>query len=154
MLKKLFKIFFWCAWCANSAPGEAIEHLPSPHVRLQMLDKVTGHTQIVEIHHQEPITFGTLKIHCYRCHRSSLQEVPWSTAYLEVWEEQPYQESKPVYKGWIFSSSPATIEHPVYDIRLLECMECTTCCQDSSFLQPVTLKNSDIHSDTDIITDE
>ena len=145
----LFKGFLGCA----------IEGLPNPHVSLQILDKVTGQTQVIEIHHQEPIAFGTLRIHVYRCHRSPPQEIPWSTAYIEVWEEDPSSQTRPVYKGWIFSSSPSTIEHPVYDIRLLECLECTTCCKDKEATATTGSSKETVESPSsplteDIISDE
>lgn len=132
---KTFVYFLW--FIVSGVSYELLaQELPAPHARLQLLDKVTGHFQVIEIHHQEAILFGTLKIHLYRCHRSSAQEIPWSTAYIDVWEEDMYQIPRLVYSGWIFSSAPATIEHPVYDIRLLECLQCTTCCQETPSFKP------------------
>ena len=43
--------------------------------------------------------------------------------FLEVEEIRPDEPSIALFMGWMFSSSPAlsALEHPVYDVWVLEC---------------------------------
>jgi hypothetical protein len=105
-----------------------------PHVTLQVLDKTTARTQVIEVKSQDPIEIGSLRIRVYRCHKSPAEEAPESAAYLQIWDEKSGQPPTHFFNGWMFSSSPAisALEHPVYDVRVLQCQECTTCCKGLS----------------------
>lgn len=48
-----------------------------------------------------------------------------SLAFMEIWDEIPGQTRNKSFEGWMFSSSPAisALEHPIYDVILLECVK-------------------------------
>jgi len=151
---KFLVFFLFFGWTM-----EALASFPDtvkPQLSLQILDKVTGRTKRIEIENQETISFGTLRLRARRCHKSAPEEAPESTAYLEVWEEKPLEEPVNIFNGWMFSSSPAAIEHPVYDVRLLDCHHCTTCCQQKTEegvnllpVEPKTVSPSSVTEVTD-----
>jgi hypothetical protein len=73
-----------------------------------------------------PIRFGTLEITVQRCAFRPPEEPPENVAFLEVYD-QGHDTSLPrrlVFSGWVFSSSPAlsALEHPVFDITLIDCL--------------------------------
>ena len=57
------------------------------------------------------------------CERSAPEDRPENAAFLEIYEERPGEARERLFAGWMFSSSPAlsALEHPVYDVTLLEC---------------------------------
>ena len=58
-----------------------------------------------------------------RCERTPPEEPPESTVFLEIFEIRPDKDPTPLFRGWMFASSPAlsALEHPVYDVWVLEC---------------------------------
>src|ERR1044072_3685949 len=52
---------------------------------------------------------------------------PENGACLEIYEERAGEAGERLFAGWMFSSSPAlsALEHPVYDVTLLECKGAT-----------------------------
>src|SRR6516165_123530 len=75
----------------------AAETIPEPVALLQGLDKITA--------------------------RVSKFEAPVGAAFLEIDEVRPGEVNLRVFSGWMFASSPAlsALEHPVYDINVLDC---------------------------------
>ncbi|MBF0307776.1 MAG: DUF2155 domain-containing protein, partial [Alphaproteobacteria bacterium] len=53
------------------------------------------------------------------------EETPEAAAFLDVWEIRPGQPATDLFRGWMFASSPAlsAMEHPVYDIWVLDCRD-------------------------------
>jgi hypothetical protein len=94
---------------------------------LQGLNKVTARTSILTASIGTPIKFGTIELTVKLCWRSSPEEKPDNKALIEVMEQKTGEEKEKIFYGWMFSSSPAlsALEHPVYDIRILECKEST-----------------------------
>jgi len=90
---------------------------------LQGLDKVTAHVVTIEVPVGSPVRFGTLEIIARACKKRRPEESPESAAFLDVWELRQNQPAQSVFRGWMFASSPAlsAMEHPVYDIRVLDC---------------------------------
>ena len=70
--------------------------------------------------------FGTLTILVHACKKRPPEEPPESAAFLEIDEKRPGDtQTRRVFSGWMFASSPAlsAMEHPVYDINVLDCIE-------------------------------
>lgn len=90
---------------------------------LQGLKKVTAETSTFNVPLDTPTTFGTLTITLKKCVKSAPDERPENTALLLIEDSKPDAPVTTVFSGWMFSSSPAisALEHPVYDITLLEC---------------------------------
>ena len=94
-----------------------------PRARLQLLDKVTARISIVEAPVGRPTSFATLSILVRACHARPADEVPDAAAWLEVTDSRRRDTDKTAFRGWLFANAPAAnmLEHPVYDLRILEC---------------------------------
>ena len=93
---------------------------------LGWLDKVTARVNTLRVSVDERVRFGTLEIAVRSCFARPPEEPPENVAYIEVWQLKSGQElPDTVFQGWMFSSSPAlsAMEHPVYDIWVLECID-------------------------------
>ena len=97
-----------------------------PVVALRALDKMTARVDDVALPVGKTILFGSLSIVAKTCRTTLPEETPpESAAYLEVSALHPGQDEVPVFKGWMFASSPAlsAMEHPVYDIWVTGCKD-------------------------------
>jgi hypothetical protein len=93
---------------------------------LQGLDKITARISKIEAPVDKPVHFGTLTIVVRDCKKRPPEEPPESAAFLEIDEKRPGDpDPRRVFSGWMFASSPAlsAMEHPVYDINVLDCVE-------------------------------
>jgi len=90
---------------------------------LQGLDKVTARVSTFPAPIGQTVKFGTLEIITRTCDKRPPEETPESAAFLDVWEVRPGEPAASVYRGWMFASSPAlaAMEHPVYDVWVLDC---------------------------------
>jgi hypothetical protein len=94
-------------------------------VVLQGLDKVTARVSTLEAPLGAEIAFGTLGIIARACIKAPPEEPPESEAFLEIFEYVPDQPPRDLFIGWMFASSPSVsaLEHPVYDIWVLDCRD-------------------------------
>jgi hypothetical protein len=96
---------------------------------LQGLDKVTARVSEFRAPLDRPTRFGTLQVIARTCRETPPTEPPESAAFLEIEELPPAsaadQAPVPLFSGWMFASSPAVsaLEHPVYDIWVVDCAE-------------------------------
>jgi hypothetical protein len=99
------------------------EAIAEPVALLQGLDKITARVSKIEVPVGTPVRFGTLSIRVRDCEKNPPEEEPESAAFLEIDEVRPGEVNLRVFSGWMFASSPAlsALEHPVYDVNLLEC---------------------------------
>jgi hypothetical protein len=90
---------------------------------LQGLDKVTARTSTFDSPIGTFVEFGTLKIIARKCDKRPPEETPESAVFLDISEIRPGEPPVAVYRGWMFASSPAlaAMEHPVYDVWVLDC---------------------------------
>jgi hypothetical protein len=102
---------------------------------LQGLDKTTARVSKIEAPIDEPVKFGTLTITVRACEKKPPEEPPESAAFLQIYDQRP-GTSLPVrlFSGWMFASSPAlsALEHPVYDVGVLDCKTDSTSASGSS----------------------
>ena len=112
----LAALFMLPAGVAAGEPGQAVE--------LQGLDKVTGRTVTFQASIGETVNFGALVITVRACDRTPPTEPPESTVFLDIYEVRDGETQTDLFHGWMFASSPAlnALEHPVYDVWVLECM--------------------------------
>jgi hypothetical protein len=115
------------AWAVPAqAQGPVLEHRVAV---LQGLDKVTARVSTVQAPLDRPTQFGTLEVVARTCRETPPTEPPESAAFLEIRELPPASDANaaPVdlFSGWMFASSPAVsaLEHPVYDIWVVDCAE-------------------------------
>ena len=94
---------------------------------LQGLDKTTARVSTVEAPLDKSVRFGTLVITARACDKKPPEEPPKTTAFLEIDEARAQgaagTDVKHLFSGWMFAESPAlsTLEHPVYDVTVLDC---------------------------------
>jgi hypothetical protein len=115
----------WATLLLAAAPAAAT---PMDEAKLQGLDKITARVSTIEAPVGQPVAFGALEITVRACDKRPPEEPPESAAYLEIVERKTNEEPKTVFSGWMFASSPAVsaLEHPVYDIWVLDCMSAST----------------------------
>jgi hypothetical protein len=105
-------------------PGSGFaEMISEPVALLQGLDKITARVSQFEAPVGTPVRFGTLSIRVRDCEKNPPEETPESAAFLEIDEVRPGEVNLRVFSGWMFASSPAlsALEHPVYDVNVLDC---------------------------------
>jgi hypothetical protein len=104
-------------------PAEAQDWVPMRAARLQALDKVTARITILEARVGDSATFGTLSIALRACSGRGQDDVPDAAAWMEITDSRAAPGSPPAFRGWMFANAPGVsmLEHPVYDIRVLEC---------------------------------
>jgi hypothetical protein len=112
----------------KAPPPAATAAAPSLAVAvLQGLDKTTARVSIVEAPIGDPVRFGTLVITARSCVKKPPEEPPDTAAFLEIDEARPLGEQSTdvqhLFSGWMFAESPSlsTLEHPVYDVTVLDC---------------------------------
>ena len=112
------------ALLASVPVAATAEMTPEPMALLQGLDKITARVSKFEATVGAPVRFGTLTIRVRDCERNPPEEAPESAAFVEI-DEMRLGEDKArrLFSGWMFASSPAlsALEHPVYDVILLDC---------------------------------
>ena len=116
----LFALGFWTA-----APTTALaQSAEVTGAVLRGLDKITARITTFEAPLEQEISFGTLRIRAHACRKRPPEETPEVAVFLEIEEERPGVEGRlPLFSGWMFASSPAlsALEHPVYDVWVLDC---------------------------------
>ncbi len=92
---------------------------------LQGLNKVTARVSALEAPVDRPVRFGTLELTVRACHKAPPEEPPESAVFLEIRDVKPGEAPVELFTGWMFASSPAlsALEHPVYDIWVLDCRD-------------------------------
>ncbi len=89
------------------------------------LNKVTSKSLILKVPVGEDLHyFEKLGFFVRSCQKDLEIEPTESKALLEIWHKDATGNTDRVFFGWLFSpsSSISTIEHPVYDITLVECI--------------------------------
>jgi hypothetical protein len=101
----------------------AADMIEQPIAQLQGLDKTTARISKFDAPVGDEVHFGTLSILVRSCKRAPPEATPENAAFLEIFETRPGEQKEKLFSGWMFSSSPAlsALEHPVYDVNLLEC---------------------------------
>jgi len=103
------------------------------------LNKITARISRLEATVGTRIQFGTLEVLTHSCNKRPPEETPETTAFVEVFnigktladelqETSATDSSLPneperIFSGWMFASSPGlnAVEHPVYDVWLIDC---------------------------------
>lgn len=99
------------------------EPLNNPVAEFSGLDKITGRIIKFDVLVDETVQFGALQVTPRVCHTRPPTEPAQITAFVEVDEITLANEIQRLFTGWMFAASPGlhAIEHPVYDVWLVEC---------------------------------
>ena len=120
---------------AQSTGAQPVEGwLERPAAILQGLDKVTARISEFAAPVEAPVRFNTLSIRIRACRTRPPTMPPESAAFLEIDEAREDERPTPLFRGWMFASSPGlnALEHPVYDVWVLSCSSDETADQSSS----------------------
>ena len=91
---------------------------------VKILDKISSKNESINLTNGEELIYKDLAIKSMKCTNSELDDNPEIKAYIQVRDLTTNDNDKVyVFNGWMFSSSPsiAPVDHPVYDIWLVDC---------------------------------
>ena len=108
---------------AAADPAAAQDWVPRQAAELQVLDKVTARISVLRAGVGQAARYGTLTITVRACNARPPDEVPDAAAFLEMTDSRRAAGSQQVFRGWMFANAPGVsmLEHPVYDVRVLDC---------------------------------
>jgi len=108
------------------APAAA-ETISNPIAAFSGLDKITGRITNFDVYVNETVQFGALQITPRVCYTRPPTETQRTSVFLEVDQVSLKGGTQRVFTGWMFADSPAlnAIDHPVYDIWLVDCRQQT-----------------------------
>ena len=116
----LLKIFLLIFIFSNPLLSEPIE---MKYAKFRLLDKISNKLIDKTILVDDSNEMATLNIKVYACFSEPPTEI--SEDYVLVDINDNFQDiQKNVYRGWMISSSPevTALEHPIYDLWLLSCI--------------------------------
>jgi hypothetical protein len=106
------------------APLPALaETLANPIGAFSGLDKITGRITNFDVYMGETVQFGALQITPRACYTRPPTETQRTSTFIEVDQVSLKGTIERIFTGWMFADSPAlnAIDHPVYDIWLVDC---------------------------------
>jgi hypothetical protein len=134
-----YRLGFALGALAFAAGGAAADPIRHPTAIFAGLDKTTGRIINFDVAIEETVQFGALQVTPRVCNTRPQTETPQTTSFVEVdelilksdqrHEARPEpkadgkQEAKRIFSGWMFAASPGLhgVEHPVYDVWLVDC---------------------------------
>ncbi len=101
---------------------EELEEEPK-RATIRALEKITARITDLDINVGNTTQFKSLVITVRTCHKRPPEEMPETTAFLEIIEQKLDGDTEPLFTGWMFASSPglSALEHPVYDVWVIDC---------------------------------
>lgn len=92
--------------------------------RMQALDKVTGQMKVIDVPVNGMVEFGSFSVVVRNCQSTPPEETPEDYAFVDVADKNKEGSVFNIFKGWMVSSSPSlnSVEHPIYDVWLLDCI--------------------------------
>lgn len=107
----------------GAAGAAQADRIKNPTAVFSGLDKITGRIVSFEVAVDEEVQFGSLQMTAKVCFTKPPNENPNTTSFVQVNETGNDGKPRQVFSGWMFAASPGLhgIEHPVYDIWLVDC---------------------------------
>ena len=101
------------------------ETISNPIAAFSGLDKITGRITNFDVYMDETVQFGALQITPRVCYTRPPTETQRTSVFIEVDQVSLKGGSERIFTGWMFAESPALnpIDHPVYDIWLVDCKQ-------------------------------
>jgi hypothetical protein len=111
------------ALIAGGIGAAKADKIKNPTAVFSGLDKITGRIVSFEVATGETVQFGSLQLTTRVCYSRPPTENPNTTSFVEVDEVTLDNKYRRIFTGWMFASSPGLhgLEHPVYDIWLVDC---------------------------------
>ena len=103
----------------------AAQAIQNPIAIFAGLDKITGRITTFEIPVNEVRRFGALNVYPRICNSRPPTEEPKTTSFVQVDENLINGGTRRIFSGWMLAESPGlnAVEHPVYDVWLIGCMD-------------------------------
>lgn len=101
------------------------ETISNPIAAFSGLDKITGRITNFDVYMNETVQFGALQITPRVCYTRPPNETQRTSVFIEVDQVSLKGGTQRIFTGWMFAESPALnpIDHPVYDIWLVDCKQ-------------------------------
>lgn len=111
--------------CMSMANFVLAAQIPTNAALMQAMDKVTGRVNKITVPVKSKISFGDFSLVLRACKKRPAEETPENFAFIDVTDKSFGTDEYNIFRGWIVSSSPGinAIEHPIYDVWLLECID-------------------------------
>ena len=118
----------------ESEPVKVIESVKIKDVReinkanvvvIQALNKITAKSYKYNVKVGDKIKFERLTVKPLFCWKSSPDAVPENKVLMKISENKLNKTTEEIFYGWMFSSSPgiSSLEHPMYDITIVDCLK-------------------------------
>jgi hypothetical protein len=135
------RLTLFCALLGASAFPAHAENIKGDLAVVRALDKVTATTKDYNVAVGDTLRYGSLEITVKHCEKRPPEETPETFVFLQVLEpgkkadkqeeelsddgSVELDDPEKLFSGWMFASSPAlsSLEHPVYDIWVLDCLQ-------------------------------
>ena len=122
MTPRILTLAALTALAGLAGPAQA-DKIRNPTAVFSGLDKITGRIVSFDVAVEETVQFGALQITPRVCYSRPPTESPNTTSFIEVDEVTLENKYRRIFTGWTFAASPGlhAIEHPIYDVWLVEC---------------------------------
>lgn len=122
-MKNRFYLFTGLSAALLSASSAYAAEVDTNMAQMQAMDKITGKVNVIEVPVGGEVKFGSFSVVVRSCKTNSEDEIPENFAFVDVTDKSFDKDEFNIFKGWMFSSSPAVnaVEHPIYDVWLLKC---------------------------------
>ena len=122
-MKNRFYLFTGLSAALLSASSVYAAEVDTNMAQMQAMDKITGKVNVIEVPVGGEVKFGSFSVVVRSCKTNSEDEIPENFAFVDVTDKSFDKDEFNIFKGWMFSSSPAlnAVEHPIYDVWLLKC---------------------------------
>jgi hypothetical protein len=93
--------------------------------KMQAMDKITGRVNEIIVPVKSKVSYGDFSLVLRSCKKRPAEETPENFAFVDVVDKSFGEDEYNIFRGWLVSSTPGinAIEHPIYDIWLLECID-------------------------------
>jgi hypothetical protein len=115
-----------CLLALSASAGTAwAERIANPIAVFNGLDKITGVTTTFEVKVGEEKQFGAMLVKSDVCFTRPITEEPKTTSFVQIDEIGADKQRRRLFSGWMFAQSPGlnALEHPVYDVWLINCKD-------------------------------
>lgn len=109
---------------ADDAPvQEILVSQPMPYVKLHGIRKMTGRMEPIQGEVGDVLRFADLELVAHQCRTMVDQGERGFVALVEVKLNSDTQQAAPLFRGWLFSTTPSlsSMQHPLYDLLLMGC---------------------------------
>ena len=116
------------------------DKIANPIAVFNGLDKITGRIITFEVRLNETVQFGTLQVTPRVCYSRPPADTPRTDAFTQVDEIDEQHTFKRIFSGWMFADSPGLhgVEHPIYDVWLVDCRGGTTVIKEAPAVDAAT----------------